>query len=96
MNENFISEYKDSLINADIKIIYYDPNIAKKKGHESLSDNKIKEAFNDDQLLVFSKSEDLKMYLFEQSYSQTNLLFMSSGNYASLDLDEIKNFLINN
>ncbi len=96
LNENFISEYKDSLINADIKIIYYDPNIAKKKGHESLSDDKIKEAFNDDQLLVFSKSEDLKMYLFEQSYFQTNLLFMSSGNYASLDLDEIKNFLINN
>ena len=58
--------------------------------------DKIKEAFNDDQLLVFSKSEDLKMYLFEQSYSQANLLFMSSGNYASMDLDEIKNFLINN
>ena len=70
--------------------------LLKKKGHESLSDNKIKEAFNDDQLLVFSKSEDLKIYLFKQSYFRTNLLFMSSGNYASLDLDEIKNFLINN
>jgi len=30
------------------------------------------------------------------SYHNTNLLFMSSGNYASLDLDVINDFIKNN
>ena len=52
---------------------------------------KIRNAFNDNDLKVFSKTDQLKKFLLEQSYANSNLIFMSSGNYASLDL----NFLIN-
>jgi len=47
-------------------------------------------------MIVISDSNQLKDYLFELSFLNTNLLFMSSGNYASLDLDVIIDFIKNN
>ena len=63
----------------------------KNKGLKEINDQNIKKAFNDDKLRIFSNSQALKDFLLAQSYSHTNLLLMSSGNYASLDLDYIKN-----
>ena len=91
LNENFINQYKDSLKSADLAILFYDPNAVLKKGLNEIGKEKIKSAFNDDNLKVFSDSNKLQHFLLEQSYSNCNLLFMSSGNYASIDLD----FLIN-
>jgi len=56
-----------------------------------LDHQKIKFAFNDDRLNIFSNSYKLKEFLLKQSYSNSNLLFMSSGNYASIDLDNLIN-----
>jgi len=89
LNEEFIVEYKDTLKSADRAILFYDPKAVKIKGLKNINDQKIKNAFNDDDLLVFSDSEALKDFLLSQSYNNTNLLLMSSGNYASLDLDYI-------
>ena len=89
LNEEFIVEYKDTLKSADHAILFYDPKAVKIKGLKNINDQKIKNAFNDDDLLVFSDSEALKDFLLSQSYNNTNLLLMSSGNYASLDLDYI-------
>ena len=86
LNEEFIVEYKDSLKSADKAILFYDPKAIKNKGLEELKDVNIKKAFNDDNLHVFSDSDVLKDFLLTQSYANTNLLFMSSGNYASQDL----------
>ena len=47
-------------------------------------------------MIVISDSNQLKDYLFELSFQSTNLLFMSSGNYASLDLNVITDFIKNN
>ena len=79
-------EYKDSLKSEDKAILFYDPKAIKNKGLEELKDVNIKKAFNDDNLHVFSDSDVLKDFLLTQSYANTNLLFMSSGNYASQDL----------
>ena len=91
LNENFINEYKDSLKSADLAILFFDPNAVLNKGLNQINKEKIRIAFNDDNLKVFSDSNKLQHFLLEQSYSDSNLLFMSSGNYASIDL----NFLIN-
>ncbi|MAU62934.1 MAG: peptidoglycan synthetase [Flavobacteriaceae bacterium] len=91
LNENFINEYKDSLKSADLAILFYDPNAVLNKGLNEINKEKIKSAFNDSNLKVFSDSNKLQDFLLEQSYSYSNLLFMSSGNYASINL----NFLIN-
>ena len=91
LNENFINEYRDTLKSADLAILYYDPKAVLKKGLSELDHQKIKFAFNDDRLNIFSDSCKLKEFLLKQSYSNSNLLFMSSGNYASIDLDNLIN-----
>lgn len=91
LNEEFIVEYKDSLKSADTAILFYDPKAIKNKGLKEINDQNIKKAFNDDKLRIFSNPEALKDFLLSQSYSNTNLLLMSSGNYASLDLEYITN-----
>ena len=95
LNENFIGEYRDTLESADIKILFYDPIAVEKKGLKNISETKIKNAFNDNNLIVFSNSNLLKNFLKEQKYVNSNLLFMSSGNHASLNLDEIKDLIKN-
>ena len=81
---------------ADVRILFYDPKAVASKGLKNISVQKIKDSFNDDSMIVISDSNQLKDYLFELSFLNTNLLFMSSGNYASLDLDVIIDFIKNN
>jgi hypothetical protein len=96
LNENFIGEYKNTLDNCDIKILFYDPKAVEKKGLNNISEKAMKSAFKDDSLFIFSDSDELKKFLFELDYKESNLLFMSSGNYASLDLNEIREFIKGN
>jgi UDP-N-acetylmuramate: L-alanyl-gamma-D-glutamyl-meso-diaminopimelate ligase len=96
LNENFIGEYKNTLDNCDIKILFYDPKAVEKKGLNNISEKAMKSAFKDDSLFIFSGSDELKKFLFELDYKESNLLFMSSGNYASLDLNEIREFIKGN
>ena len=91
LNENFINEYRNTLKSADIAILYYDPKAVLKKGLSKLDHQKIKSAFNDDRLNIFNDFNKLNDFLLKQSYSNSNLLFMSSGNYASIDLDLLIN-----
>ncbi|MDB9976548.1 Mur ligase domain-containing protein [Flavobacteriaceae bacterium] len=96
LNEDFIGEYRNSLKQADTRILFYDPKAVESKGLKNISVQKIKDSFNDDNMIVFSNSDQLKSYLFELSYVNTNLLFMSSGNYASIDLEVLNDFIKNN
>ena len=96
LNEDFIGEYRNSLKQADTRILFYDPKAVESKGLKNISALKIKDSFNDDNMIVFSNSDQLKSYLFELSYDNTNLLFMSSGNYASIDLEVLNDFVKNN
>ncbi len=96
LNEDFIGEYRNSLKQADVRILFYDPKAVASKGLKNISVQKIKDSFNDDNMIVISDSNHLKDYLFELPFLNTNLLFMSSGNYASLDLDVINDFIKNN
>ncbi len=91
LNENFINQYRDTLKSADLAILYYDPNAVLKKGLSEINHQEIINAFNDKNLKVFSDNIKLEEFLLNQSFANSNLLFMSSGNYASIDLA----FLIN-
>ena len=89
LNKDFINLYKDTLKSADIALLFYDPKVVMKKGLSEINDQVIKQAFNDNNLKVFSNPNELNEFLLSQSYTNSNLLFMSSGNYASLDLDNL-------
>ena len=89
LNKDFINLYKDTLKSADLALLFYDPKVVMKKGLSEINDQDVRQAFNDNNLKVFSNPNELNEFLLSQSYANSNLLFMSSGNYASLDLDNL-------
>ena len=89
LNKKFIAQYKNSLKKADLKVLFYDPDVISQKKLDNLDDEFLKLAFNENDLQIFIDSNELKEFLFKQDYRNTNLVFMSSGNFASIDLKEL-------
>ena len=90
LNANFLTLYKDSLASADRAIVFYSPEALKIKRLEAIEPTQIAEAFNRDDLVVFTESDSLEDYLRLLEYNNAVLLLMSSGNYGGLDLGELK------
>jgi UDP-N-acetylmuramate: L-alanyl-gamma-D-glutamyl-meso-diaminopimelate ligase len=60
---------------------------------EEIKGEQIEEAFERQDLVVFTDPADFKTYLFSQDYENTCLLLMSSGNYGGLDFGEVKGYV---
>lgn len=89
LNREFLNEYKDAMKDADRRIVYVDGKTFAQKQMEPLTEALIKEAFNDDAIIYFNQQDDLKAYLHSLNYYKTNLLLMSSGTYAGMDLQNL-------
>ncbi len=87
LNKEFLQEYKNSMDSADVSIVYYNPHTIEHKKLEDISPDEVKNAFGNENILIFNNSEALKNYLESQNWTDTNLLLMSSGNYDGIDVD---------
>ncbi|MEK6476773.1 Mur ligase family protein [Catalinimonas sp. 4WD22] len=97
LNKDFITQYQDTLNDADIGVVYHNPEVSRHKKLEPLTDALIKEAFNRHDLKIFTDSQRLKEFLEGQDWANKNLLLMSSGNYGGIDLDTFgKSIVANN
>mgnify|MGYP002000776482 CR=1 FL=1 len=90
LDPSFLVNFHHTLKQADLPIVYYDPEALKIKNRPPISPNQIIEALGNPDLIVFSKLEDLKNFLLEKDYHASVLLMMSSGNYGGIDWDELK------
>lgn len=90
LNAEFLNEYKNTLASADLAIVFYSPEALQIKRLGALSEQQIAEAFQRDDLLIFTNPQQLSEYLTELDFQNTVLLLMSSGNYGGLDLDNLK------
>ncbi len=95
LNKDFLSQYKDTYKAPDEPIVYFSPETVKHKRLQEITDKDIMDAFENPKLKVFTDSQKLKAYLFEQNWKQTNLLLMSSGNFGGIDLKELTNLVLN-
>ncbi|OAQ40742.1 peptidoglycan synthetase [Pedobacter psychrophilus] len=86
LNEDFLSEYKNTMNGADIAIVFIDEKTLLQKSLKSFSKEKIIEGFCTDKLMFFNQSEKIKTYLESLSMKNTNLLMMSSGTFGGIDL----------
>ena len=93
LNKNFLAEYKDSMIKADEKIVYYNPLTIEHKGLKEISPEMILDSFNDLSIQVFNEKDKLTTYLFDGSWDGFNILLMSSGNFSGIDFQEFINIL---
>ncbi len=93
LNPEFLSEYKGALDGADKAVVFYSPKAVKIKKLNTVSSAQILNAFQRDDLLVFTDPIAFQDYLFEQDFNNTSLLLMSSGNYGGLDFEKVKGIL---
>lgn len=93
LNENFLSEYQNALDGADEAAVFYSPHAVQIKKLKEVTKAQIFEAFQRDDLHVFTDPKAFKDYLFKQNLENTALLLMSSGNYGGLDFEEVKNLV---
>ncbi|WP_310992784.1 UDP-N-acetylmuramate--L-alanine ligase [Aequorivita marina] len=96
LNPEFLKEYKGALNAADNAVVFYSPHAVLIKQLEEIKGEQIEEAFDRDDLVVFTNPADFKTYLFTQNYENTSLLLMSSGNYGGLDFEEVKDYVEGN
>ena len=93
LNAEFLKEYRGALKEADVSAVFYIPESVKIKGLEEITKDQIEQAFQQKDINIFTNSAAFKEFLFEQDVTNSIILFMSSGNYGGLDLNEIVNMI---
>ena len=93
LNPEFLTEYKGALDAADVAVVFYSPHAVEIKKLKAISQQQIADAFQRDDLIIYTNPTVFKDFLFSQQFNDTSLLLMSSGNYGGLDFDELKNLI---
>jgi hypothetical protein len=89
LTEEFLPQYKDSMNEADIAVVYIDKSVLEKKGSLLFSEEMIREHFNREDIHFFTELDKLKEFLEKTSGSESVYLMMSSGAFGGLDLKTI-------
>ncbi len=90
LNPGFLPQYKDSLSEADIKMVYYSPHTLTVKKLPDLSPDQLFSYFNEPGLQIATTGAELeRMVLASRKDRPTVLLWMSSGRFDGLDLYSI-------
>ena len=90
LNAEFLAEYKGALDKADKAVVFYSPHAVKIKQLEEVTHNQIAQAFERDDLIIYTNPNEFKDFLFSENLKNTATVLMSSGNYGGLDFDEVK------
>ncbi|SNR45864.1 UDP-N-acetylmuramate: L-alanyl-gamma-D-glutamyl-meso-diaminopimelate ligase [Lutibacter agarilyticus] len=93
LNADFLKEYEGALDKADVAVVFYSPHSVEIKKLEKVTEQQIKEAFNREDLIIYTNPTDFKEFLFKQNFENTALLLMSSGNYGGLDFNKFKELI---
>lgn len=88
LNPDFLGEYEGALDRADEAVVFYSLEALKIKQLQEITDDQMKAAFKRDGLVTYTNANSFKDFLYGVDLNNTVLLFMSSGNYGGLDLDE--------
>ncbi len=94
LNAEFLKEYKSTLDAADVAVVFYSPHAVEIKKLDKVTHEQIANAFQRDDLIIYTNPDDFKNFLFSQNFDDKALLLMSSGNYGGLDFDEVKGLIL--
>lgn len=93
LNAQFLAEYKGALNYADKAVVFYSPHAVEIKKLKEVSKGQIANAFEREDLIIYTNPTEFKEFLFNQKLDNTALVLMSSGNYGGLDFNEVKDLL---
>ena len=95
-NPEFLKEYKGALAAADEAVIFFLPESVAIKKLEAVTPTQISEAFQREDLNIFTDAMSFHEFVKNKKYSNSTLLLMSSGNYGGLNLEELRNIIVSN
>jgi UDP-N-acetylmuramate: L-alanyl-gamma-D-glutamyl-meso-diaminopimelate ligase len=88
LNAAFLNEYSGTMDLADLAIVYYNPEVIEHKKLDPISTDQVKQSFNNPDLFVFCDQKELISKIEDLELTESNLLFMSSGNFSGIELKE--------
>ncbi len=94
LNEEFLKQYNAAMSLADEAIVYFNPHTVEHKKLSPITPEQVLQAFGGDNVKVYTSSNDLKKDLSNKTYSNTNVLMMSSGNFDGIDFNQLGEELI--
>lgn len=89
LNKEFLEQYAGTMNEADIPVVFYDKETFEQKKMPVLKEAFVKEAFRNDRLNIFTDKESLQAFLLKQDWNNKNLLLMTSGNYAGMNIEDL-------
>lgn len=87
LNAEFLKEYQSALDSADVAVVFYSPEAVKIKRLDEVTEEQIAQAFNRNDLIIYTNPKAFEDYLYQLNSKNSVLLLMSSGNYGGLDLN---------
>lgn len=89
LNQEFLPQYAGALAAADKAIVFYNAHTLEIKKMPPLSEAAVREAFEREDLEVFTDEAALLEYLQAIDRSASNLLLMTSGRFNGMPLDQV-------
>ena len=95
LNENFLGEYKNTMIEAEEAIVYFNPHTIEHKKLKAITEEQVRENFGKHpDLKIYTNSSELVIYLQQQKWKNKNLLMMSSGNFDGINFGDFAKLLV--
>ena len=94
LNAEFLQEYANTMDCPDEAYVYFNPATIAHKKLDPISEDQVLNFFKRSDLKVFTDSNTLINELKSKSWLDTNLLFMSSGNFDGVDFDALAEELL--
>ncbi|RXK49597.1 UDP-N-acetylmuramate--L-alanine ligase [Aquirufa rosea] len=89
LNPAFLPQYAHSLNSADIAVVYLSEHAREIKRMDRLDEGQVQNYFKHPNLTILREANDLKAWLLQHAWMDTNLLMMSSGTFDGLDLTDL-------
>lgn len=94
LTESFLQEYQGSMDQADIPIVFFNPQALEHKKLPPLTQEMIFDAFENQNIEIFNDSQELTHRILSLTDKDSVFLFMSSGNFSGVDLNNLANKIV--
>ena len=85
LNEEFLKQYKGSMDEPDMAIVYFSPKAIEHKKLATITKKQVHNSFGRKDLLVFIDVKELEDHLKSLNWENQNLLMMSSGTFDGIE-----------
>jgi UDP-N-acetylmuramate: L-alanyl-gamma-D-glutamyl-meso-diaminopimelate ligase len=89
LRADFLDQYAGTMDLANEAMVYFNPEVVKKKKLDPLTIEQIQNAFGNEKVLVVDSTEDVLSWIRSKEWKDRNLLMMSSGNFDGIDYDQL-------